>query len=171
MFSIEPCKLPAEALLNSYTGSDAYTDCYRTEVSGNVTQAEYVRTFYTTFLFKIERIILAWLVSKPSSDDEARQLAEGATDLFAAWQVESRCENQLLLSDFHGRTRSWLMVMPAGNGSNKGTHLYFGSAITTVQNPRTGRMTLGSGFRALLGFHKIYSRLLLYSASLRLKAQ
>lgn len=171
MFSIEPCKLPDEALLNRYSSSDAYTDCYRTKVSGNVSQAQYVRTFYTTLLFKIERVILAWLVSKPSSDDEARQLAEGSTNLFAAWQVESRCENQLLLSDFHGRTRSWLMVLPAGNGSDKGTHLYFGSAITTVQNPKTGRMTLGTGFHTLLGFHKIYSRSLLYSASLRLNAQ
>ena len=171
MFSIESCKLPEEALLNSYSNGGAYTDCFRTEISGTITHAQYVCAFYTTLLFKLERMILSWLVSKPSSDDEARQLAEGSTHLFAAWQVESRCENQLLLSDFRGRTRSWLMVLPVDHSSDKGTYLYFGSAITTVQNPGTGRMTLGSGFRALLGFHKIYSRLLLYSASLRLKAQ
>lgn len=171
MFSIEPCKLPPEALLNSYSNSGAYTDCYRTEFPGTVTQVQYVCAFYTTFLFRLERMILSWLVSKPSSDDEARQLAEGSTNLFAAWQVESRCEDQLLLSDFRGRTRSWLMAVPVGHGGDKGTYLYFGSAITTVQNPKTGRMILGTGFHALLGFHKIYSRLLLYSTRLRLQAQ
>ena len=168
MFSIESCKLPEEALLNSYSNSGAYTDCYRTEFPGTVTHVQYVCAFYTTFLFRLERMILNWLVSKPSSDDEARQLAEGSTHLFAAWQVESRCENQLLLSDFRGRTRSWLMVLPAGG---ERTHLYFGSAITAVQDPRTGQMTPGTGFHVLLGFHKIYSRLLLYSTRLRLKAQ
>lgn len=171
MFSIESCKLPEEALLNNYSNSGAYTDCYRTEVSGTITHAQYVCAFYTTLLFKLERIILAWFVSKPSTDHDVEQLAKGSTNLFAAWQVESRVEGQLLLSDFHGRTRSWLMVLPAGEDSDPRTHLYFGSAITTVQDLKTGRMTLGTEFRALLGFHKIYSRLLLYSARLRLKAQ
>ncbi len=171
MFSIESCKLPEEALLNSYLNCGAYTDCYRTEVPGTVTHAQYVRAFYTTSLFKLERMILAWFVSRPSTDHEAEQLAAGSSDHFAAWQVENRIENQLLLSDFHGRTRSWLMVLPVGDDSNPGTHLYFGSAITTVQNLKTGKMSLGAGFRALLGLHKIYSRLLLYSARLRLNAQ
>jgi hypothetical protein len=171
MFSIESCELPQEALLNSYSNSGAYTDCYRTEVSGTITHAQYVGAFYTTSLFKLERMILAWFVSKPSTDHEAEQLAEGSINLFAAWQVESRVENQLLLSDFHGRTRSWLMALPAGGDSDPRTHLYFGSAVTKVRDQKTGKMTLGIGFHVLLGFHKIYSRLLLYSARLRLKAQ
>ncbi|MBT8437094.1 MAG: hypothetical protein KJP11_06970 [Gammaproteobacteria bacterium] len=171
MFSVESCKLPPEALLNSYLDSGAYTDCYRTEIPGSVTHTQYVGAFYTTSLFKLERMILAWLASKPSTDREAEQLAQGSTNLFAAWQVESRVENQLLLSDFRGRTRSWLMALPAGEDNDPRTHLYFGSAITKVPDQKTGKMTLGSGFRVLLGFHKIYSRLLLYSARLRLKAQ
>ena len=171
MFSIESCKLPQEALLNSYLNSGAYTDCYRTVIHGTVTHTQYVRAFYTTWLFKLERMILAWFVSKPSTDHEAAQLAAGSSDFFAAWQVENRIENQLLLSDFRGRTRSWLMVLPVGDDSNPGTYLYFGSAITTVQDLNTGKKSLGAGFRALLGFHKIYSRLLLYSARLRLNAR
>lgn len=171
MLSIESCKLPAEALLNEYFNSGAYTDCYRTEVPGTFTQQQYVCAFYTTALFKLERMILAWFVSKPSSDDEAKQLAEGSIDLFAAWQVESRCEDQLLLSDCYGRTRSWLMVLPASHGSDKATQLYFGSAITTARHTGTGGTTSSIGFRVLLGFHKVYSLLLLYSARLRLHAQ
>ncbi|MDH3629777.1 MAG: hypothetical protein OER98_01550 [Gammaproteobacteria bacterium] len=170
MFSIESCELPQEALLNSYSDSGAYTDCYRTEVPGSVTNTQYVSAFYTTSLFKLERMILARFVSKPSTDREVEQLAAGSTNLFAAWQVESRVENQLLMSDFRGRTRSWFMALPAGEDNDSGTHLYFGSAVTTVPDQKTGKMTLGNGFRVLLGFHKIYSQLLLYSARLRLKA-
>lgn len=66
--SIEPCPLPDEALLGKYVQNDNYTDCYQTEISGTVTQAQYVNAFYTTLVFKIERAILKWAVSKPSFD-------------------------------------------------------------------------------------------------------
>jgi hypothetical protein len=49
--------------------------------------------------------------------------------------------------------------------------LYFGSAVIPVKNNKTGRLSLGLGFHALLGFHKVYSVILLYSAKLRLKAK
>jgi len=110
MLSIERCPLPHNALLKKYDRPGVYADCYRTDVIGAVTHKEYVGSFYTTSLFKLERTILRWAVSKPSSDIQAIQLADGSTDTFAAWHVEDRCENQLLLCDFRGRTRSWLMV-------------------------------------------------------------
>ncbi len=171
MFSIESCPLPDEALLGKYVRSGAYTDCYRTEASGNVTHAQFVRAFYTTLIFKLERVILKLAVSKPSTDAQAKQLADGTIDNFAVWQVESRCENQLLMSDIQGRTRSWLMVLPLGSDDNRTTRLYFGSAVIPVQNEETGRRLIGSGFRVLLGFHKIYSEILLYAARSRLKKQ
>ena len=168
MFSIESCPLPDEALLGKYVRSGAYTDCYRTEAPGNVTHAQFVSAFYTTLIFKLERAILKLAVSKPSTDAQAKQLADGSIDRFAAWQVESRCENQLLMSDFQGRTRSWLMVLPLGSDDNRTTRLYFGSAVIPVQNEKTGRKSLGFGFRALVGFHKIYSEVLLCAARSRL---
>ena len=82
MFSIERCPLPDNALLNKYDYPGVYTDCYRTDVIGAVTLEEYVDTFYTTLLFKLERIILKWAASKPSSDIQAIQLADGNTDTF-----------------------------------------------------------------------------------------
>jgi hypothetical protein len=106
MFSIKPCPLPDEALLGKYVQNDTYTDCYQTEIAGTVAQAQYVIAFYTTLAFKIERAILKWAVSKPSFDFQARELADGSIDKFAAWNVEDRCDNQLLLSDFQGRTKS-----------------------------------------------------------------
>jgi len=58
MLSIEPCVLPDEALLGEHARSGAYTDCFRTEVTGTATQAQFVEAFYTTPAFKLERIIL-----------------------------------------------------------------------------------------------------------------
>ncbi len=163
---IKPSQLPDNALLNKYAQLGAYTDCYVTEVSGNVSHARYVSAFYTTCLFKLERFILKWAVSKPSSDSQAVLLANGETDSFAAWSVEDRCENQLLLCDFTGRTRSWLMVAPVDGEENNKTRLYFGSAVIRQQG--SGNARDSSGFSLLVGFHKIYSILLLYSARFRL---
>jgi hypothetical protein len=132
---------------------------------------QFVTAFYTTSLFKLERIILKWAVSRPSTDVQAEQLASGATDVFAAWHVEKRCENQLLMCDFQGRTRSWLMVAPLKNDSSPATRLYFGSAVIPVEDAKTGRPEFGPGFRALMGFHKVYSKALLSAAKSRLNAQ
>jgi hypothetical protein len=130
-----------------------------------------VTAFYTTPVFKLERLILKIAVSRPSTDAQVKQLAAGSIDAFAAWYVEARTENQLLLSDFSCRTRSWLMVVPAANASCTRTRLYFGSAVVPAENPGTGRLTLGLGFRALLGFHRLYSGVLLYAAKSRLETQ
>jgi hypothetical protein len=170
LFAIEPCPLPENALLRIYTNAGAYTDCYTTQISRAVSHTQYVAAFYTTWLFKLERLILTWAVSKPSTDIEAERLAAGAIDSFAAWNVERRAEDQLLMCDFQGRTRSWLMVAPAASTSTGATRLYFGSAVVPVKDPQTGRPTLGGGFEALLGFHKLYSKALLQAARSRLSA-
>ena len=162
--------MPETALLASYTRNGAFTDCYATEISGAVPHAQYVQAFYTTWVFKLERLILRWAVGRPSTDDQARQLAEGAIDSFAAWHVEGRSENQLLLSDFQGRTRSWLMVAPVISGNDVRTRLYFGSAVVPVKDARTRASSLGFVFSALMGFHKLYSHVLLHAAKSRLMA-
>jgi hypothetical protein len=159
--------LPADALLHRYSGGGAYADCYFTDMARTVSHAEYVEAFYTTWVFKLERLILKWAVSRPSTDDQARQLAEGRRDAFAAWTVEARAADQLLLGDFSGRTKSWLMVA-AASGGTAGTRLYFGSAVVPARESSRGRGGLGLVFKALLGFHKLYSRILLRSAAVRL---
>lgn len=171
MFSIESCSIPDGALLGKYCRDGVYTDCYATDVIGSVSHAQYVIAFYTTLVFKLERLILKWAVSRPSTDVQARQLAEGAIDAFAAWHVEKRSENQLLMSDFHGRTRSWLMVAPKLADSGDQTRLYFGSAVVPADNPETGKSAPWLGFGALVGFHKLYSEVLLHAAKLRLQEQ
>jgi len=161
--------VPQHALLGRYAHGGAYTDCYFTEVAGSVSHAEYVEAFYTTAVFRLERALLAWLVSKPSSDAQARQLAAGELNAFAAWRVEERSVDQLLMCDFKGHTRSWLMVAPVQSAGAPTTRLYFGSAVVPIVDKASGQERLGFVFRALLGFHKLYSRVLLRAACSRLE--
>jgi hypothetical protein len=165
---IRPGALPDQALLRKYVEAGAYVDCYVTEIARSVSQAQYIEAFYTTWLFKLERWILAWAVSKPSTDPQANALGAGVMDSFAAWRVEGQTADQLLMCDYQGRTRSWLMSVPAPDGDASGTRLYFGSAVVPATNPRSGRREMGFVFRALLGFHKLYSRALLWAAASRL---
>lgn len=167
--NIQTCELPQTALLRKYQDAGAYADCYVTEVAGAHTHAAFVEAFYTTGLFKLERAILS-LIGRPATDAEARQLASGTTETFAAWRVEARTADQLLLGDFTGSTKSWLMAAPAPGVATPATRLYFGSAVVARVDRRTGEKTMGIAFKALLGFHKLYSRLLLKAAGARLLA-
>ena len=168
MSSIQACALPEQALLAKYAQGGAYTDCYETEVAGSVSQAEYVEAFYTGAVFKLERLLLSWFASKPSTDAEAKELACGAASHFAVWRVEERSADQLLMSDLSGRTRSWLMAAPGRRGITTSTRLYFGSAVVPVPDKTSGRSRMGFVFRALLGFHRLYSRVLLSTGCSRL---
>lgn len=168
MDRIQPRPLPPDALLLAYAVGGGYVDCYGCEIEGRVTHAEFVQAFYTTALFKLERLILRWALKRPSTDAQAAQLARGEVSEFAAWTVEGRAENQILLCDLAARTRSWLMVAPAG-AAGACTQLLFGSAVVPVRDAKTGASRMGWGFRALLGFHKLYSRALLGAACRRLR--
>jgi hypothetical protein len=159
--------LPPHALLTEYADTGAYTDCFATEVARTVSHAEFVEAFYTGGMFKVERFLLRVFIAKPSTDRQARQLATGELNEFAAWRVEARAVDQLLLRAMDGRTRSWLMVS-AGQAPGW-TRLYFGSAVVAARNASTGKSSLGFVFRALLGFHTLYSRLLLSAAAARLE--
>ena len=151
MSSVQVWVLPQQALLAKYAQGGNYTDCYAAEVARPVSLAEYVEAFYTTALFKLERLLLAWFTSKPSSDAQAKELASGALGAFAAWRVEERSANQLLMCDLNGRTRSWFMVTTAGSGSSTVTHLYFGSAVVAIVDKQSGQAALGFTCRGALG--------------------
>lgn len=165
MPSVQPTTLPASALLHSYLNAGAYTDCYTVDMGGTVTLPEFIVAFYTTPLFKLERTLLGWFAARPSTDMGAKQLAEGLVDSFAVWHVEARESDQLLLADFSGRTKSWLMietVQDAGTGMR--TRLYFGSAVV----PQGHKQSMNLAFHVLSGLHKLYSKLLLAAARSRI---
>jgi hypothetical protein len=157
--TVHPCLLPAGAVLDAYAGDGSYTDCFSLELARPVSHPQFVEAFYTSTVFRLERWLIASFLSLRATDDDARELASGSRDSFSAWTVERREPNQLLLAA--GRTRSWLMVDGAG------TTLYFGSAVTPR---RSGGGGMGWRFKALLGFHKLYSRVLLAAAGRKLGA-
>ncbi|MFK7958767.1 MAG: hypothetical protein AB8B96_21945 [Lysobacterales bacterium] len=161
--------LPAAALLQRYAGQweggavVPYTDSFSVCVDGEISLSEFVGAFYTTWLFRIERWILAIVLRQQSTDQQARLLGDGTIKEFAAWRVELRTDTQLLLCDLESRTRSWLMVEADENRSSAQpmTRLWFGSAVVPAPNRKTGQMELGRVFKWLLGFHRWYSKALL----------
>ncbi len=166
MAHIKTCSLPDTALLKRYKNTGGYTDCYTREINKKIQHTEYIEAFYTTPLFKLERFLLSWIVSRPSTDQQAIELAQGKINNFAVWSVEDRSDNQLLLKDFHGRTCSWLMTVV--DAEKQSTRLYFGSAVVPIIDKKTGESKMGFTFRALMGFHRLYSRSLLHLAYSRL---
>jgi hypothetical protein len=92
---------------------------------------------------------------------DAAEVARGTSARFAEWRVEDRDEEQLLMFDVTGRTRSWFKIATISGDHSMLTFLYFGSGITPLQSGRAGRMAIGPVFKAQTGFHKLYSKALL----------
>jgi hypothetical protein len=129
-----------------------------------VSLAEYTIAFLTSPVFKIERWILKLALKKPSTDEQAHQLANNTKSGFAAWNVEQRDEKQLLMSDFSGKTRFWIMVEQDKKLGR--TKLFFGSAVL----PNTqGVLPKTFWFALMMQFHKFYSIILLQSAKSNMK--
>lgn len=169
MFRIEKTEPPSDSLLKHYAEIDGcYTDCYVVDIDCVVSFPDFVTAFYGTWLFKLERFVLAHFASRPSTDEQARQVANSQIDHFAAWRVEDRAKNQLLMCDMSERTRSWFMTAPISDQSQNPTRLYFGSAVVPRDATRNEKPSLGFIFTALLGFHKLYSRALLSAAKTQL---
>jgi len=147
---------PGKSLLERYRLEGGFTDCRTAEVPRPVTLPEFIAAFYSSAVFRPERWLLGAVLGRGATAADVARLAAAECDKFAAWTVEARRVDQILLRDYQGRTRSWLMVEPLAHG----TRLYFGSAVTASQS-RSGSIV----FRALLDFHRVYSRLLLGSAA------
>ena len=50
--------LPPDALLQKYVASGDYTDCFVTDIDHPTSLAAFIEAFYTTAVFKAERLIL-----------------------------------------------------------------------------------------------------------------
>ena len=164
--AVRTSALPAGAVLEPAARAGAYTDCYRVDLPVAVALPRFVEAFYTSRLFRLEGWLIERLLRRSASVADARRLASGASDRFAAWSVRHRDERQILLAA--GATRSWLMVGTRGDAA--GSTLYFGSAVMPRRVAADGSVRMGALFTALLGFHKLYSRLLLTAACRRLAA-
>jgi hypothetical protein len=163
---------PPDSLLRTYRGGrrperwGQYGDCFSVEVARSVTLEEFVLAFYTSGVFRLERCILRLLIGVASTDADARALAQGSQDGFAIWRAGARSDSQLLMCDRYESTRSWFRVLPVESG----TMLQFGSAVASARQI-DGAPSKRPGFRLLLGFHVLYSKVLLRAAAKRVMAQ
>jgi hypothetical protein len=159
--------VPDDALLRTYRGGarpehwGAHGDCFSVSVDRPVNLGDLVFAFYTSRIFRVERLILRLLAGAPSTDAEARAIADGSGTSFAVWRVGQRTATQLLMCDRYEKTRSWFRVVSMDGGRSL---LQFGSAVAAKPDGRTGLAAMGGGFRLLMGFHVLYSRMLLNAA-------
>lgn len=152
--------LPDWALLQRHaTVPDRYTDSFAVDVEKVITLSDYARAFYGSWVFGLERAILMTAYRRRMPVGDALKIAEGQGERFAVWQLEARCEDEMLLADDSGRTRSWLAIEPFGQR----TRLWFGSAVL----PKPGSEISGL-VNALMPVHKLYSRVLLGAARRRI---
>ncbi len=150
---------PSHSLIFEYTKAEGhYTDAFTTEAPKGADLTSFIAAFYTSPIFKLERFVLR-LSGAVSTDAEAMELAGGTRADYAVWTVEGRAEDEILMKDKSGRTKSWLAV--------KDNRLWFGSVVVPVK--RRGKLTLGPVFDTLVGAHKIYSRILLSAATAKLR--
>jgi hypothetical protein len=168
--TIEQEAVPSDSLLKTYRGGarpehwGLQGDCFAVVVDAPITLSDFVFAFYTSPVFRVERGILRLLAGAPSTDAGARGVAEGSATTFAIWRVGERTATQLLMCDRFEKTRSWFQVAPMEGG---GTLLRFGSAVAGSRNRETGALLMGRWFRWLIGFHVLYSRILLGAACRR----
>ena len=155
--SIQMGEIPAQGLLGRYNLVEhAYTDCFKTQIDQSVSFEKYAHAFFTSPVFKLERVLIALTTGKKTTEKSVDDLISGQSNDFAVWQVEDRTDNQILMKVGDGQIRTWLM-----SEQDEGhTNMYFGSAIL----PRNEKGDKGFLFHALLGFHKLYARTLLWLA-------
>ncbi len=156
------CPVPGDALLHAYTGQEAtYTDCFEVMSPFAVALPEFIAAFYSTWLFRLERLVLGVVLRRRIRDAEVEALAEGA-DRFAVWRVEAREARQILLCQKGGATRSWLAVAAKDGGA---TRLLFGSAVVAQDGRPLSRTVVW-----LTSLHRLYSRSLLRMAERKLRS-
>lgn len=166
MAKVTQSTLPDGAFLLRYNSQvGAYTDCFVAHVSKPVALEAFISTFFDTWVFRLERKILSAFMGTASSAADVQAIASGASTQFASWQVEQRGIEQILLKVGDGPIRTWLMRRNDGQG----TQLFFGSAVLPMSRAKDGTPKMGFAFRALLGFHTLYSKVLLGAALRKLR--
>ena len=155
------CDVPQDALLQAYVGQGAtYTDCFEVMSPHAVILPDLIEAFYTTWLFRLERLVLTVAMRRRISDAEVRALAQGASE-FAVWRVEGRDDAQIMLRDRAGHTGSYLAVSGKEGGV---TRLLFGSVVLAPPGQPLGRMV-----RLLIPLHRLYAKSLIRLAERKLR--
>ncbi|NRB30287.1 MAG: hypothetical protein HRU27_06805 [Rhizobiaceae bacterium] len=156
---------PEGAFISQYsTTLGGYSDCYYIDIQKDVALSDYILAFFSTPIFRMERLILNLVPSGRSNEQCVLDLAAGTGDKIAGWKTEKRDDSQLLLAVGDGPIRTWLMVQGSPY-SETTTRLYFGSAVLPTGMTKEGHPKLAIVFRLFAGLHIFYSRLLLWWAA------
>jgi len=158
--TIQATEIPSSALLYGHVERGEYADAFYTDITYSADLSEYIRAFYSSRVMRVERFILKF-IGKPSSADQVEKLATGEISELAVWSVAERRKNEILLPDSYDRTCSWLMVSYPSTGK---TRLHFGTGVHRMRQQGEGATSLNLFFRATIGFHLLYSKVLLRSA-------
>ncbi|MCP5076193.1 MAG: hypothetical protein GY947_23225 [Rhodobacteraceae bacterium] len=153
---VRSCDLSYDSLLRQATAG-AYWDCYTCRVDIVASLEAFVLAFYSSRAFWPERALLsaAGLVCRL---EQAAEMVQGTADQYAAWTVEARNRDEMLMRDVRGVTRSYFSVREL----ERGTELRFGSGVGT------GEKEMSRVMKLLQPFHRWYSRVLLTAARERL---
>lgn len=65
--------------------SGSYTDCYGIKLDHAITLPEFIAAFYTTPLFRLERLMLAITPKGRMKDADVTAMASGESDTMAIW--------------------------------------------------------------------------------------
>lgn len=164
MSKIIETEIPFDALSAAYLDAGAFVDCYYIDIPKEVTLEQYIKAFYTTPLFKVERSILSLATFKLAKDSEAIELSLGKAKSYSIWTVENRDTDQIILCEFTENTRSWLRVNVIKTAGVTTTRLFFGSVVIPKKGSENGDVKFGFLFHLLGKFHQIYSKALLSAA-------
>ncbi len=144
----------------------AYADCYAIKVKGAAKLEGYTNAFFSTWLFRLELLVLRLFGSSNVTEQDRENLARGASDQFGLWRVETRDQDEMVLSVGDGPIRTWLRVQPDRDDPSA-TLLVFGSAVLPRHQNRDGTQRLDRITQALTPIHQAYSILLLRAAAQR----
>lgn len=159
---ITEIEVPSNALTAKFRQQGDFVDCYCIDIKKSIDLELFIKAFYTSRAFILERTLLSLLTLKPTFDRHAQLLAEGKQDTFSIWSVEERVKEQILLKEFTNHTKSWLMIHKWDSADI--TRLCFGSVVVANKVDTNGKGNFGLMFHLLGGFHRLYSRVLLNSA-------
>lgn len=167
MIRVEERDSPKDSLLHQYTEKPGcHADAFMAEINFTPSLKDYITAMFGSPVFRIERVLLAVAAATPTFKKDLTAFALAEKDSFALWKTMERSDQELLMEVEKGRVRTWLMVEPTEGETSK---LWFGSAIVPKTTPSREVGDIGFTFKALMGFHKLYSRILLLAAIRGLK--
>lgn len=143
---------------------ETHLDCFVADIDGAWSLEQFVGVFYRTWLFRAERFVLKHVMRLPSTDSDLESLLDGNQEKFAAWSIERRTANELLMCDIASKTKSWFMVTQTGDSAKQRTLVHFGTVVVATPDRRSGEPKLGTLFRLFMPLHLLYARSLLLVA-------